>query len=187
MALSNVGSLVLNLLIFITTLVNFSYALTTLEPLMLLGLYAISKIFVTAPEVGIFSKYHLETVMTFMDGINTEAGLTLAVSNRADAENGPKAQNIGQVGLWERIGCFTWTRPTMRMATQGIANVLHGIPFKSEWPRAIGVIILSIQPRLLSRELPLNHPEISTQYWFFQRRCQKPFKFINHSRLGGLV
>jgi hypothetical protein len=56
MALSNVGTLVLNILIFITTLVNFSYALTTLEPLLLLALYAISKIFVTAPEEGIFSK-----------------------------------------------------------------------------------------------------------------------------------
>jgi len=56
MALSNVGSLVLNLLIFITTLVNFSYALTTLEPLLLLALYAISKIFVVAPEAGIIAK-----------------------------------------------------------------------------------------------------------------------------------
>lgn len=57
MALSNVGTLVLNMLIFITTLVNFSYALTTLEPLLLLALYAISKIFVTAPEEGILAKY----------------------------------------------------------------------------------------------------------------------------------
>lgn len=56
MALSNVGTLVLNMLIFITTLVNFSYALTTLEPLLLLALYAISKIFVTAPEEGMFAK-----------------------------------------------------------------------------------------------------------------------------------
>jgi hypothetical protein len=56
MALSNLGSLVLNLLIFITTLVNFSYALTTLEPLFLLALYAVSKIFVVAPEAGIISK-----------------------------------------------------------------------------------------------------------------------------------
>lgn len=56
MALSNVGSLVLNLLIFITTLVNFSYALTSLEPLLLLILYAISKVFVTPPETGIFAK-----------------------------------------------------------------------------------------------------------------------------------
>ena len=56
MALNDVGSLVLNLLIFITTLVNFSYALTTLEPLLLLALYAVSKIFVVAPEQGILAK-----------------------------------------------------------------------------------------------------------------------------------
>lgn len=56
MALNNVGSIVLNILIFITTLVNFSYALTALEPLTLIFLYAISKIFVTAPEEGIFAK-----------------------------------------------------------------------------------------------------------------------------------
>jgi len=56
MALSNLGSIVLNLLIFITTLVNFNYALTTLEPLVLLTLYALSKIFVTPPEAGIFSR-----------------------------------------------------------------------------------------------------------------------------------
>ncbi len=66
MALSNVGSIVLNLLIFITTLVNFSYALTTLEPLMLLGLYAISKIFVTAPEEGILTKCQLKHL--YQDG-----------------------------------------------------------------------------------------------------------------------
>lgn len=56
MPLSNVGTLVLNLIIFITTLVNFSYALTTLEPLALLVLYAMSKIFLTVPEAGIFSR-----------------------------------------------------------------------------------------------------------------------------------
>jgi hypothetical protein len=55
MALSNFGSLVLNLLIFLTTLVNFSYALTALEPLVLLALYAITKIFMTPPEDGIVS------------------------------------------------------------------------------------------------------------------------------------
>ncbi|KAH9207496.1 hypothetical protein DL95DRAFT_313594 [Leptodontidium sp. 2 PMI_412] len=66
MALSNVGSLVLNLLIFITTLVNFSYALTSLEPLLILGLYAISKIFVTAPEEGIFAKCQLQYL--YQDG-----------------------------------------------------------------------------------------------------------------------
>jgi hypothetical protein len=56
MALINVGSLVLNILVFVTTLVNFSYALTTLDPFFLLLLYAVSKIFVTAPEAGIVAK-----------------------------------------------------------------------------------------------------------------------------------
>jgi hypothetical protein len=56
MALSNVGSLVLNILIFITTLVNFSYALTHFDTLALLTIYAITKIFMTAPEEGIFAK-----------------------------------------------------------------------------------------------------------------------------------
>jgi hypothetical protein len=55
MALSNFGSLILNLLIFITTLVNFSYALTALEPLVLLALYAITKIYMIPPEEGIIS------------------------------------------------------------------------------------------------------------------------------------
>ena len=66
MALSNVGSLVLHLLIFITTLVNFSYALTTLEPILLLTLYIFSKIFVTAPEEGIFTKCQLRHL--YQDG-----------------------------------------------------------------------------------------------------------------------
>jgi hypothetical protein len=56
MALSNVGSLVLNILIFITTLVNFSYALTHLDALALLAIYVITKVFVTQPEDGIFAK-----------------------------------------------------------------------------------------------------------------------------------
>lgn len=55
MALSNFGSLILNLLIFITTLVNFSYALTALEPLVLLALYAVTRIYMIPPEDGIIS------------------------------------------------------------------------------------------------------------------------------------
>jgi hypothetical protein len=58
MAISNVGSLVLNLLIFVTTLVNFSYALTSVDTSIIILLYAISKIFLTAPEEGIFNKCH---------------------------------------------------------------------------------------------------------------------------------
>lgn len=54
--LSNWGSTVLNLLIFITTLVNFSYAIATLEPLFILGLYAVSKLFKRPPEEGIIAR-----------------------------------------------------------------------------------------------------------------------------------
>jgi uncharacterized membrane protein len=39
----NFGSLVLTLIIFITTLVNFSFILSRLEPLLLLFLYAVVK------------------------------------------------------------------------------------------------------------------------------------------------
>jgi hypothetical protein len=60
MALSNLGTLILNLLIFITTLVNFSYALTTLEPLLVLLVYVVSKILSPSPEAGIFARCHLE-------------------------------------------------------------------------------------------------------------------------------
>lgn len=60
MALSNVGTLVLNILIFITTLVNFNYALTTLDSVTLLVLWAISRIFVTPPEEGMLAKCQLK-------------------------------------------------------------------------------------------------------------------------------
>jgi hypothetical protein len=56
MALSNLGSLVLSLLIFITTLVNISNALMSIEPLLLVVLYALTKIFVTQPEEGMLSR-----------------------------------------------------------------------------------------------------------------------------------
>lgn len=50
MAIGNIGSLVLNLMIFTTTLVNFTYALNSLESLILVGLYVVSKIFAAQPE-----------------------------------------------------------------------------------------------------------------------------------------
>jgi hypothetical protein len=56
MALNNLGSLILNLLVFVTTLVNISNALTSLEPLLLIVLYALTKIFVTPPEEDVISR-----------------------------------------------------------------------------------------------------------------------------------
>jgi hypothetical protein len=56
MALIKVGSLVLNIFVFLTTLVSFSYALISLDSFFLLVFYAGTKVFVTAPEAGIFAK-----------------------------------------------------------------------------------------------------------------------------------
>jgi len=60
MVLANFGSLVLNILIFITSLVNFSYALATLEPLLIIVIYVISKLFVTQPEEGILARCKMD-------------------------------------------------------------------------------------------------------------------------------
>jgi hypothetical protein len=62
MALDNLGSLILNLLIFVTTLVNISNALTSLEPPLLVVLYALTKIFVTPPEEGMISRCQMSHI-----------------------------------------------------------------------------------------------------------------------------
>jgi tellurite resistance protein TehA-like permease len=58
----------------------------------------------------------------------------------ADGENGhtlaPK-----KVSIRDRIGCFTWTWYLMTMATGGIANVLHAIPYRSDWLNTIGTVV----------------------------------------------
>ncbi|KAK4154281.1 malic acid transport protein [Chaetomidium leptoderma] len=55
--------------------------------------------------------------------------------------NGVVLRAVGRrkVGLRDRIGCFQWTWFTMTMATGGIANVLHSIPYKSQWLTGIGL------------------------------------------------
>ncbi|PMD26997.1 hypothetical protein NA56DRAFT_561651 [Hyaloscypha hepaticicola] len=46
-----------------------------------------------------------------------------------------------KVGIRDRVGCYTWTWFTMTMATGGIANVLHSIPYRSDWLDILGVIV----------------------------------------------
>jgi ABC-type uncharacterized transport system permease subunit len=50
MPISNVGSIVLQLVVFVTTLVNFHSALTHVEPIVLIGLYILSKVLGRSPE-----------------------------------------------------------------------------------------------------------------------------------------
>ncbi|KAG4029631.1 hypothetical protein MFRU_015g01670 [Monilinia fructicola] len=59
MALSNFGTIVLEILVFITTLVNFTFTLTSFGPLVLMLLYAALRMVATAPEEGIFKKSQL--------------------------------------------------------------------------------------------------------------------------------
>ncbi|SZF01005.1 unnamed protein product [Blumeria hordei] len=47
------GALILNLLIFITTLVNISYALINTEPLLIIVMYSLCKVFAAPPESGL--------------------------------------------------------------------------------------------------------------------------------------
>ncbi|KAG9228921.1 voltage-dependent anion channel-domain-containing protein [Amylocarpus encephaloides] len=53
-----------------------------------------------------------------------------------DEEGGKK-----KIGFRDRISCYTWTWFTLTMATGGIANVLHTVPYQSKWLRVIGTII----------------------------------------------
>ncbi|CAG8955649.1 hypothetical protein HYFRA_00009603 [Hymenoscyphus fraxineus] len=63
-------------------------------------------------------------------------GTSTVVSAQGDEEEGQR-----KFGFRDRIGCYTWTWFTMTMATGGIANVLHSIPYKSNWLQIIGAII----------------------------------------------
>lgn len=50
MSISNVGSVVLHLVVFVTTLVNFHSALAHVEPVILIAIYIISRLFARTPE-----------------------------------------------------------------------------------------------------------------------------------------
>ncbi|KAK0706453.1 voltage-dependent anion channel [Lasiosphaeria miniovina] len=43
------------------------------------------------------------------------------------------------VGIRDRIGCYRWTWFTMTMATGGVANVMHSIPYQSRWLTGVGL------------------------------------------------
>jgi hypothetical protein len=62
MALTDLGSIVLQLLIFITTLVNFSYALQHIDVVLILLLYLASKLFYLPPETGMISRCQFQNL-----------------------------------------------------------------------------------------------------------------------------
>lgn len=50
-----------------------------------------------------------------------------------------KMKPEGKVSIRDRIACYQWTWFTMNMATGGVSNVLHAIPFRSRWLTGIGI------------------------------------------------
>lgn len=50
MSISNVGSVVLHIVVFVTTLVNFHSALSHVEPVLLIGIYIASKLLSRGPD-----------------------------------------------------------------------------------------------------------------------------------------
>lgn len=50
MSIANIGSLVLQSVVFVTTLVNFNTALLHVEPIALIGLYIFSKLLARTPD-----------------------------------------------------------------------------------------------------------------------------------------
>lgn len=50
MTISNVGSVVLHVVVFLATLVNFHSALTHVEPVFVIGFYIISRVLGRSPE-----------------------------------------------------------------------------------------------------------------------------------------
>lgn len=50
MTIPNIGSVFLQAVVFLTTLVNFHLALSHVEPIVVAGLYIISKVFGRSPD-----------------------------------------------------------------------------------------------------------------------------------------
>jgi hypothetical protein len=50
MSLSDIGSIVIHLVVFLTTLVNFHSAFAHVEPMILIGLYIVSKVLARTPD-----------------------------------------------------------------------------------------------------------------------------------------
>ncbi|TVY39474.1 Malic acid transport protein [Lachnellula occidentalis] len=74
-----------------------------------------------------------------LDHSQSEAYLQSELGDHQDATD--EKLHKRKVGIRDRIGCYTWTWFTMTMATGGIANVLHAIPYRSDWLRIVGTVV----------------------------------------------
>jgi len=104
----------------------------------------------SVPDSAVFTNgelaKHLERRTTFSDDSSAPTEIAdngierhrVAVLNQ---QNGDELAISKIVGIRDRVGCYTWTWFTMSMATGGIANVLHAIPYRSNWLWTLGVIV----------------------------------------------
>ncbi|UNI20023.1 hypothetical protein JDV02_006158 [Purpureocillium takamizusanense] len=53
-----------------------------------------------------------------------------------------------RVTLKDRIACYQWTYFTMTMATGGIANVIHSLPYQASWVTGLGVFFVLLNVSL---------------------------------------
>ncbi|KAK4202626.1 putative transporter [Triangularia verruculosa] len=106
-----------------------------------------------APGQGGFSSYYrnrpgyhgngptstsTSTVYTHAQHLEFSAPDSLeGMMNRAGA--GEAKYRNGKVSIKDRICCVQWNWFTMTMATGGVANVLHSIPYESHWLTGIGL------------------------------------------------
>ncbi|CZR59436.1 related to C4-dicarboxylate transport protein mae1 [Phialocephala subalpina] len=79
-----------------------------------------------------------DTDVEIKDTIAAEDNMEAACQEEQRKEDAPTRRTVG---FRDRVGCYTWTWFTMTMATGGIANVLHSIPYRSDWLRILGVIV----------------------------------------------
>ncbi|GJN84906.1 hypothetical protein PLIIFM63780_008470 [Purpureocillium lilacinum] len=137
MPLANVGSLVLNHVVFLTHLVYINLAFSHAEPSLLVVLYFVSKLVARRPEDldldAAASSWPPPTAPKCLNGVVEKAETML-----------PDAK----VTLKDRIACYQWTYFTMTMATGGIANVIHSLPYRASWVTGIGVFFFLLNVSL---------------------------------------
>ncbi|KAL7623659.1 hypothetical protein AAE478_005211 [Parahypoxylon ruwenzoriense] len=150
MSISNVGSVILHLVVFLTTLVNFHSALAHVEPVLLIGIYIISKLF-TPLSTQVDVEVAINGYVTPREDNFGNSGASSGLSTREQVKRPPlvplpgppnaeslarmisnarRAKGGKRIGIRDRICCHQWTWFTMTMATGGIANVLHSSEYR---------------------------------------------------------